>query len=52
MTKYINTKPSNKRKKTTKQDDLLGLIGATALAVALFGGMIWFIIFVLTNGEA
>ena len=50
MTHYIKTKPSNKRKKTKKQDDLLGLIGATALAVAIFGAMIWFIIFVLTNG--
>lgn len=48
MTKYIKTKPSSKQ--TRKQDDLLGLIGATALAVALFGGMIWFIIYILTNG--
>lgn len=50
MTKYIKTKPSNKRKKTSKQDGLWGLIGATALAVAIFGAMIWFIVFVLTNG--
>lgn len=50
MTHYIKTKPSSKKKETKKQDDLLGLIGATALAVALFGAMIWFIIFVLTNG--
>lgn len=50
MTNYIKTKPSNKRKKTSKQDGLWGLIGATALAVAIFGAMIWFIVFVLTNG--
>lgn len=50
MTHYIKTKPSNKRKKTTKHSDLLGLIGATALAVALFGAMIWFIVFILVNG--
>ena len=50
MTHYIKTKPSNKRKKATKHSDLWGLIGATVLAVALFGAMMWFIVFILVNG--
>lgn len=52
MTKYIKTKPSNKRKKSTDNSDLWGLIGATALAVAVFGAMMWFMIAVLVNGAA
>ena len=48
MTKYIKTKPSRKTKKDT---DIGGLVAATVLAVALFGGMIWFIIYMLTNGD-
>ena len=48
---YIKTKPNNK-KKTSNKSDLLGLIGATALAVALFGGMIWFIIYMMIDGAA
>lgn len=52
MTQYIKTKPSSKQKKSSKKSDLLGLIGATALAVAIFGGMIGFIIYILINGAA
>ena len=48
MTKYIKTKPSKKIKKNT---DLCGLIMATVLAVALFGGMIWFILYMIVNGD-
>lgn len=46
MTKYIKTKPSKKRQ-ASKASDLWGLIGATAIAVALFGGMIYFIVMML-----
>ena len=45
---YIKTKPSRKVKRS-KSNDLIGLIGATVLAVALFGGMIYFIILMLAT---
>jgi len=48
VTKYIKTKPS---KKTEKSTDIVGLVAATVLAVALFGGMIWFILYMLLNGD-
>ena len=41
---YIKTKPNSKHKRTSKKDDLVGLIGATVLAIALFGAMRVFII--------
>ena len=50
MNHYIKTKfNGNKKRKQAKKDDLWGLIGATALAVALFGGMIYFIIMMLVT---
>lgn len=49
---YIKTKPNSKHKRTSKKEDLIGLIGATVLAIALFGAMIWFIVYILCNGAS